>query len=429
LSGIDRLVESIDTLEGTPGELTPEQARELTSQYALLMQARREYEGLVVLAAETAPEEAAFLGGSRADVSTVQAALGRGQLLVEYFVPLDGPVVVFAVSPHEVRAIHAPIEATNLASRVRLARDMIARPEGGGARLDVLLAGLHETLVDPLLNAGLLNSVDEIIVVPHRELVYLPFAALRDRTTGRYLVQDRSVRILPSAAVLPVLQQRPSRARQGAHGSVFAPFPGQLPATRLELEAVTGERRDMERFMGSRATEGAVRRALGQPGLVHLATHGVLNVRNPMFSRLELSRSGGTESEDDGRLEVHELLGLVVEAPLVYLSGCETGAGAAHATSFAVGADFATLSQAFLFAGAASVVATLWPVEDTGAAEFATLFYRHLDEQGPVRALAEAQRSMLNHERFNEPYFWAGFQLAGDPGRRTPHIPAGSSVQ
>jgi CHAT domain-containing protein len=428
LSRIDRLVESIDYLEDWPEELTPEQSRELSSLYSRLTRARREYEGLLVLAAETASDEAALLGGARADVAGIRDALGRGQLLVEYFVPLQGPVVVFAVSRDEVRALETPIVATNLASRVRLVRDLIARPSGADSRLDRLLEGLHVALLEPLLNAGLLSEVEELVVVPHRELVYLPFAALRENTTGRYLVQDHALRVLPSAATLPVLAKRAATAGDGLRGSAFAPFPDQLPASRLEVDAVASEIGDMERLVGARATERAVRQALAEPGLVHLATHGILNVGNPMFSRLELARDGGEDTGDDGRLEVHELLGLTIEAPLVYLSGCETGSGAAHSTSFAVGADYATLAQAFLFAGASSVVATLWPVEDAGAAEFASRFYRSLEAGSSALALAEAQRAMLGSERYSSPYFWAGFQLAGDPGRGTAHMRAGSSV-
>jgi len=429
LSRIDRLVESIDYMEQTPpGELTPDQASELESLYGRLTQARREYEGLLVLAAETAPDESAFLGGTRADPAAVRAALGPGQLLVEYFVPLDGQVIVFAVSRDEIRVMDSPISATNLASRVRLTRDLMARSESEGERLDFLLGGLYEALLEPLLNAGLLSAAQELIVVPHRELVYLPFAALLDRTTGRYIIQDFSLRVLPSAAALPVLARRSMKIASQVRGSAFAPLADQLPGTRLELRGVTDKNGRVRSYVGSRATERAVRMALGQPGLVHVATHGVLNIQNPMFSRLEFARGDTDDTADDGRLEVHELLGLPVAAPLVFLSGCETGAGGAHSTVFAPGEDYATLAQAFLYAGAGNVIATLWPVDDAGAAEFADQFYRHLIGDSPDRALAEAQRSMLAQERYGNPFFWAAYQLAGYDGGGRAHMQAGFSV-
>jgi CHAT domain-containing protein len=429
LSEIDRLVESIDYIEETPpGGLTLEESRELALLYDRLKRARREYEGLLVQVAESNRDATAFLGGALTDAGAVRSALGPGQLVVEYFVPPEGAVVVFLLSRDQVHALESPLGAHNLLSRVRLARDLMVRDDESGERLDRVLQGLHEALIEPLLKAGLLSEAGELMIVPHRALVYLPFAALQDRTTGRYLVEDFTLRVLPTAAALPVLSQRSSQSERLTTASVFAPFPGRLPATRLELDAVTAGSGGVGRYAGSRATEAAVRQALNRPGLVHLATHGVLNAHNPMFSRLELARNNGSSSLDDGRLEVHELLSLPIQAQLVFLSGCETGVGAAYSTAFVQGDDYATLAQAFLHAGAGSVIATLWPVQDVGAAAFAELFYRHLRGGSPALALARAQRAMLHQARYRAPYYWATYQLAGYEGRREAHIRAGASV-
>jgi CHAT domain-containing protein len=139
-----------------------------------------------------------------------------------------------------------------------------------------------------------------------------------------------------------------------------------------------------------------------------------MNVRNPMFSRLEMAGGPDDGIENDGRLEVHELFGLQVHSPLVFLSGCETGLGVAGSTSFAAGEDYATLAQAFLYAGAQNVISTLWRVEDEGAATFAELFYMGLSDSSPVESLARAQREMIASERYRAPYYWAAYQLAGE---------------
>ncbi len=167
--------------------------------------------------------------------------------------------------------------------------------------------------------------------------------------------------------------------------------------------------------IGDRATEQSVRTALSSGHTVHLATHGILNARNPMFSRVALARNGGGPA-DDGRLDVHELLSLDVRSPLVFLSGCDTGVGNSWSTSYAIGEDYSTLAQAFLFAGAQNVIATLWAIEDQGAGEFAGHFYDALGATSPVQAVAAAQRAMLADDRFSAPYYWAGYQLAGSGG-------------
>jgi CHAT domain-containing protein len=138
-----------------------------------------------------------------------------------------------------------------------------------------------------------------------------------------------------------------------------------------------------------------------------------MNVRNPMFSRIELARGTG-DSHDDGRLEVHELLGIHIGATLVFLSGCETGLGAAGSTPFAQGEDYASLAQAFLYAGARTVVSTVWPIGDAGAAEFASRFYAHLRSESPPEALASAQRDLARSPRWRAPYYWAAYQVIGD---------------
>jgi CHAT domain-containing protein len=430
LRGIDVLVENIFLLEQKPpSERAEDYSAELNGLYDELERARREYEGLLIQTAETDPGAAAFARGTRTDVDAVQASLGPGQLLVEYFVPSEGNLVVFAVSRDGVHVLESPINPENLASRVRLVRDLIARPDGAHDRTQRVLAGLHEALIAPVIHAGILGEADELIIVPHQVLNYLPFAALRDGTTDRYLVQDFTVRVLPSAAALPVLHERSGDGGPDAAATVFAPFPDRLPGTRRETRAVTAGDRRTRRHLGSRATEQALRDALEGSGLVHVATHGIMNVRNPMFSRLELARNGADDPKDDGRLEVHELLDLSIRAPVVFLSGCETGVGGAYSTAFAPGEDYATLAQAFLYAGAANVIATLWPVEDNGAAAFADEFYQALGRGSPAAALAEAQRAMLSQKRYSAPYHWAPYQLAGDdeaPG--IPHRSGRASV-
>jgi CHAT domain-containing protein len=137
-----------------------------------------------------------------------------------------------------------------------------------------------------------------------------------------------------------------------------------------------------------------------------------MNARNPLYSRLELSR-GESAGDDDGRLEVQEVLRLSIRSPLVVLSGCETGVGTAWSTSFARGEDYTTLARSFLYAGAQYVLATLWRIEDEGAAAFAEQFYALLRTSGPTAALAGAQRALLSDERYSSPYHWAGYRLAG----------------
>ena len=102
-----------------------------------------------------------------------------------------------------------------------------------------------------------------------------------------------------------------------------------------------------------------------------------------------------------------------VKSRLVYLSGCETALGAAAPTSSRSDEDYATLAQAFLFAGARNVVATLWRIDDRGASEFAARFYQALRSASPADALAQAQRALIHDARYSAPYYWAAYTVSG----------------
>jgi CHAT domain-containing protein len=103
--------------------------------------------------------------------------------------------------------------------------------------------------------------------------------------------------------------------------------------------------------------------------------------------------------------------------------------GPAWATQYARGEDYATLAQAFLYAGARNVVATLWRIEDQGAAVFATEFYRRLGELGSSGALAAAQRAMMLRESHSAPHYWAPYQIAGAGDPTPPQKPSAASVR
>ena len=169
-----------------------------------------------------------------------------------------------------------------------------------------------------------------------------------------------------------------------------------------------------EVLIGSAATEAAFRRDAPARRVLHLATYGVLNKQNPLFSYVELAPGAG----DDGRLEVHEVFGLALSADLVVLSACQTGLGSGALADVPAGDDWVGLTRAFLHAGAAHVVATLWPVDDWATAALMEQFYRGYGGGGdPVGALARAQRQLLGQPATSDPFYWAGFVAVGGAER------------
>jgi CHAT domain-containing protein len=429
LRRVDTLVARLDALEDVPPVERDAAARSQSGTLASeLVTARSEYEALLVRAAERDAAGTALLGGSKPSAAEVQRFLRPDEALLEYLVTPER-VIAFVVTAGAVRSVATGIPREDLARRVRLARDILGTPGAFSDAESGVLGALHAVLIAPLERAELLRKARRLIIVPHSVLTYLPFAALRQEGTSRFLIEDYTLLHLPSSAALAVVRKGAGAASIGAKAAVFAPFGQTLPGSAREARTFRQTVPGAKAWQGGRATEAKAREALAAGGIVHLATHGIMNSRNPMFSRLELARGEGG-SQDDGRLEVHELLALRIAAPLVFLSGCETGVGTAWSNQFSRGEDFATLAQAFLFAGAQNVAATLWPISDGGAAAFAERFYTSLREAAPADALAAAQRESLKGARYSSPYYWAGYQLIGAsellPG---PHKSTSLSVQ
>ena len=385
---------------------------------AQLAAARDEFEALMSRAAERAPRPVAVIGATSLSVARVREALEPGELLVEYLVTRQG-LLIFAVDRTGVRVENvdgSQAAGEVLVERVRLLRDLWGTPRPDWRTGLAAAWALDSVLIAPLRTRGLLRGVSHLIVVPHGVLGQVPFSALQDGASGRFLVEDVSLTLLPSAAALPALREHGARVRGVEAADGFAPFDQQLTASAREIASLGTFVRHPRLWTGPRATEAAVRSALAGGSVVHVATHGVLDSRNPMFSHIELASSPGGGSVDDGRLEAHEILSLAVRSPLVFVSGCETGVDWKWSRDPVYGSGEPTLAQALLAAGASHVIATLWRIDDVGASMLAERFYSRLSRVSVAEALMSAQRDLLRDPRYASPYFWAGFTLSDGTG-------------
>ena len=399
---------------------------DLLALSARLASAQREYEDRIATVAQTDPRGATLLGFANVSFNDIQKSLGASEMLVEYLA-VDDQLLIFAATRDTVFAVSSKVSLDGLANRVRLASDLLRKSTSAAAGREVLRE-LYDIVIGPVERMKIAKDGSVLIVVPHSVLAYLPFAALL-APDGRRLVESHPLLELPSAAALPFLRAE-ERGSTAARSVVLAPFPDELAGTAEEASVVQNSTTNALSFVGARATEAQLRQALAGSRVVHVASHAVLDQINPMFSHLELAPAPKRIPTDDGSLEVHELLGIPVHSQLVYLSGCETGVGAAWSTSFRRSQDYATLSQAMLFAGAQNVVATLWRIDDLGASVFARRFYAALATHDVTGALAVAQREMIRDPRYAAPRYWAGYTISG-AGRvsSSPQLRKNVSVQ
>jgi CHAT domain-containing protein/tetratricopeptide (TPR) repeat protein len=417
LRRIDALLLQVREMEETPPlERGPGSEGTMQDVLRRLQGLREEYEAIAIRAPVPRGGEGEALLASSIDEARVRSALYGDEVLLHYTITADR-TILFVLRPDGVESMQIPIAAADLAARIRLLRELWGDREAPHQRGVPAAEGLYRLLVEPALAAGLLHGVERLLIVTDGVLEQLPFAALRNPSSGRFLVEDFVLTHARSANEIPALRAPAHPAPQSwRNASAFAPFPALLPGTRAEARVISAGRGRRVR-VGRWATEGAVRRALERPGIVHVASHGVLNARNPMFSRIKLARGRGAGSANDGRLEVHEVLNLVVRSGLVVLSGCETGLTDDWSGDPLRPAGVTSLGQAFLHAGARNVVATLWRVDDLGSADLMRHFYRGIGAGDFSQALALAQRAMIADPAYAAPYHWAGFLAMGE-GRR-----------
>jgi CHAT domain-containing protein len=190
---------------------------------------------------------------------------------------------------------------------------------------------------------------------------------------------------------------------------------GRLLSTRREAAAILAlvpERERMQAldFEASRTT--ALRPELGEYGIVHFATHGMLNNIHPELSGIVLSLVDKEGHPQDGFLRLQDIYNLKLSAELVTLSACQTGLGKEIKGEGLIG-----LARGFMYAGAPRIVASLWKVDDRATSELMKRFYQGLlgpEALRPAAALRQAQLSIWKEKQWREPYYWAAFVLQGE---------------
>jgi CHAT domain-containing protein/tetratricopeptide (TPR) repeat protein len=342
----------------------------------------------------------------------VQRRLGGDQALLEYLVS-DSTSMVFVITPDTVVALDLGVGRKALARLIDFARGTIADPGNGLWRSP--LRKLYRQLISPVEATGVLAGKRRLIIVPHAELHYLPFAALLgpDPAT-EFLVQRFTMTYAPSASVWIQLSNRAGPDPANRLLLLAPEHRRTLPGAEAEVRYIAGAYRGAGTTLtGLQASESTFRRLAPEFQVLHLASFGVLNKQNPLFSYVSLRSS----QDQDGRLEVHEVFDLPLRARLVVLSACQTALGSGAYGDVPPGDDWVGLVQAFLYAGAARVLATAWPVVDQPTGRLMGEFYRRLHGGTPEDvALAEAQRAVLARTETSAPLYWAGFVLTGGQG-------------
>jgi tetratricopeptide (TPR) repeat protein len=384
-------------------ELNPEGGSQERIQQ--LRQLSRRYEDALVKAfsqVQSVDREFASLQSAKTvSVEELQEILPENTLLLEYYTARNRFYVCLVsreqfkiVALSDVNGVREKLRLLQLQlAKFRLGPDYIqplekALLEATQAHLEELYALLIAPIREQL-------TAEHLIIVPHAFLHYLPFHALSDGK--RYVIDDFSVSYAPSSSIFAVCQKKPSRTDDG-DTLVLAVPDARAPYIQEEGHFVASAMGKARLFMGEEATEEQLRLHGPASRFIHIATHGYFRQDNPMFSSIRLGNS---------LLSLFDLYQLHFDAELVTLSGCGTG------MNVVIGGDeLIGLVRGLLYAGAQTLMVSLWEVHDQSTAEFMRDFYQgYKNSANKANALRSAVLKLKQKHR--HPYYWAAFALVG----------------
>lgn len=344
------------------------------------------------------PELASLVTVSPVSVADVQSRLKPNEVLVEYYIS-DGNLLAFMADGKKVQAFR--LEGRGLEADVKALRKEMMQPDDEGPVRD-LAQSLYKRLVAPMQPhvAG-----KNLLIVPHGILHYLPFSMLHDGKDP--LVAHAKLRVLPSSSVLLYLDESGNSTSERSLLIFGNPDLGEarydLPSAEVEARYIAGKFPGSKLLVRDQATETAFKELAPNYRYLHVASHGQFNPKNPLGSRLLLSKA----EKDDGSLTVGELYDLHLKADLVVLSACETGLGGLMG-----GDDVIGLTRAFIYSGAENIVSSLWEVDDESTAALMENFYKAVAQgMDKAQALRDAQNKL--RIKNPHPFFWSAFYLTG----------------
>ena len=441
-----RLAAEYDRTQAALGRLAAGGGDEVTRLESRLRELRNRRAELADAILRASPRLASLHYPRPVDAAAARAALDPGTVLLAYAVgpreshlfileggaPRPGPgFAAFRAAGEPLQVFTIPRGEDDMKERVLAFRYLLQRPVAG-ARSRAALEERGRSLAADLIAPAVpwIARADRVLIVADGPLHALPFGALPVAGrpgASRFLVEWRPLHTAASATVYAEL-----RKRRRPHRLVAGPAPAglvvfgdprnprdldgrplpPLPATRAESRALERLFPGARVFLGRDATEEALKAAGRSARYLHVASHAVADEHLPLDSFLALSaprlpRSG----QDNGRLQAWEVFEqLRLDADLVTLSSCGTGTGQAPA-----GEGVLSLARAFQYAGARSVVASLWDIPDRSTALLMQRFYaglaRGLDKD---EALRRAQLALRRRPETSHPFHWAAHQLVGD---------------
>ena len=322
------------------------------------------------------------------EVQDMLSSQKRDTILIEYFTTKD-KTIIFTLSSLDkklhVKAV--PLSAKRLLQYTgNYWREVANHPDY--RNIGQTWTQLNEYFVDPV--SEYLTEDALLYIVPYGVMHYLPLHALE--FNGEPLIKTHPVAYAPSSSLLKFCQHKGSKTLKScaSFGVVF----------EKEAEEVAGLF-NTKAYTGPSVTRDMVVKTCTDKDIIHFSCHGNFDGADPLSSGIRLH---------DKVLTAREIFGMRLNTELVTLSACQTGIN-----ERSPGDELIGLTRAFLYAGAPSVVVSLWSVDAFSTHELMLAFYKNLKNGADkATALQMAQIKIMEEKEYTHPYYWAPFVLVGD---------------
>lgn len=363
---------------------------------------------------------------STAKVEEIQQMLQPQEVLLNYSI-LDSAILVLGISSENTLCTLIDHNKRGTNKRIRKFIDALRARNKEGISQEGL--ALYQLLLQPIQQ---FTQQKDLIIIPDGMLNNLPFETLISQTTPqlKYVLYENAICYNYSATVYLVNQKQKSTILSNeivAFAPDFAKIDsvlsnnniGNIELANLELEPLAYAQEEVailqklfqqksHLFTGLAATETQVKQSSSKYGVLHFATHGLVNHSDPMYSSLAFTM----DEHNDGLLHTHELFSLELNAGLVTLSACNSGVGKLYE-----GEGMMSLARGFAYSGAPNLITTLWPISDQATQVIMSSFYQSLQEGMPKhQALQKAKQEFIKDYRVEEEqaYLWGGLIVVGN---------------
>lgn len=360
------------------------------------------------------------------EIDTIRTLLDTAGILMHYTL-IDDYLYTTIISQDSFSIFRT--ETPHIRKDIKDLYSLITKRDQNLIKFDSLRHQISSIVCHPI--DDLLKDKKQIIIVPDKILHYLPFDILNRKNKTNYLIEDYNITYTYSASILKELNDNISTSSRSY--LAFAPeFKGKgelayndsekinqdvvrgdlspLPAAQEEVKGLSKYFNGVNQI-NEYATEASFKEQLQNKGILHFATHAIVDDERPSNSYLVFSEHNEKDDYDDGLLHTWELTNLNINAQLTVLSACNTGYG-----KLKNGEGFLSLGRAFLEAGSKSVLMTSWPAQDHSTSEIMTTFYEKLSQgYSKDSALRQAKLQFISEsdDVFKHPFFWAGFSIHG----------------